>query len=165
MKRTARRGVALTFAFTLGALAGAGGMFRWMSIPVTYTDTATVIDGDTIVVQSKHIRFVGINTPELPTNPKKCRRYLERPECTDAASAQLSDFLQGKVVSCTEVGQDFLGRSLAICYAGGTEIAQWLIERCLAHSPLRRQHRIPRYEAMIAAAVASGKCQPDAGRR
>lgn len=135
----------------IGASFGAGGMWVWANQPATYVGIGTVTDGDTIRLGERNIRVVGIDAPELPAEPKKCRRYLERPECTNASSAALHELIDGKLVSCTEAGRDQLGRTLAICWLGNIELNVWLIELCLAGSPRRARHRDARYEKLIAA--------------
>jgi endonuclease YncB( thermonuclease family) len=138
-------------AFVLGATVGAGGVWYWMSMPKTYTGAAEIVDGDTIRIDGRRVRFVGIDAPELPNEPKKCQRYLQRPECTGPAAEKLHVLISGKTVSCTEVGRDRFGRTLGICYFGRIELNVWMIEQCLAGSPRNPRHRDPRYEQIIAA--------------
>jgi endonuclease YncB( thermonuclease family) len=142
---------AVVSAFALGAAVGGAAVWWWATAPATYTGLASVTDGDTIRINDRRIRFVGIDTPELPTEPRKCQRYLQRPECTEPAAAALHNLIDGKSVACTEVGRDRFGRTLGICFLGNVELNVWLIEKCLAHSPRNPQHRDPRYEAIFAA--------------
>lgn len=148
--------IVTTAAFMFGAASGGASVWWWSNTPATYAGPAAVTDGDTIRIDGRSIRLVGINTPELPATPQKCKRYLQRPECTEPAAAALHELIDGKPVACTEVGRDRFGRTLGICYFGRIELNAWLIERCLAGSPPNMRHRDPRYEAMIAAP----KCPP-----
>ncbi len=141
----------LVMGFVVGAVAGSGGMWLWLTRPKVYVGAANVIDGDTLRIERRRIRLVGINAPELPSEPKKCRRYLSRPECIEPAATALYERIEGKQVTCTEVGRDRFGRTLGICYHDGEELNVWLLKRCLAHSPPNPKHRDPRYEAVIAA--------------
>lgn len=69
---------------------------------------ARVIDGDTIVVDGKHVRLFGIDAPELH---QRCG-----PEaCGLAAKAALERMTRNDPVSCTEQDRDRYGRSVAIC--------------------------------------------------
>jgi endonuclease YncB( thermonuclease family) len=135
---------------TLGAIIGAGGMWLWMVQPKTYSGPAAIIDGDTIKIRDRRIRLVGINAPELPDKPTKCRQYLSQPDCTEPAAAALHERINGKIVTCTEVGRDRYGRTVGICWHGFTELTVWLLEECFAHSPRSPIHRDKRYETIIA---------------
>lgn len=140
----------------LGASIGAGGMWAWAHLPTTYVGVAQVVDGDNLRVEGHNIRLVGINSPELPDGPPKCREYLSRPECTEPTALALDRFLNGRQVVCLDVGRDMYFRPLGICYVDTIEINQWLLEQCLAGSPHNPKHRLPRYEKLI----AERKCKP-----
>jgi endonuclease YncB( thermonuclease family) len=140
---------------TLGVMIGAGGMWWWMVQPKTYTGPATLIDGDTIKIRGRRISFVGINAPELPDKPTKCRRHLSQPYCTEPAAAALHERINSKIVTCTEVGRDRFSRTLDMCWHGSTALNVWLLEQCLAHSPRNPRHRDKQHETIIAQRTCS----------
>jgi endonuclease YncB( thermonuclease family) len=80
-----------------------------------------VVDGDTVVVQSRRngeetrLRLVGINSPE--TN-----------ECfSEQAKFQLGKSIIGKKISYKIFGRDGFGRYLGIVYANNTDVSQDMI--------------------------------------
>lgn len=88
----------------------------------------SVIDGDTIEIHGTRIRLNGIDAPEsaqmcLDGSGKKYR-------CGQRASLALADFLDAhRPTSCIEVGRDQFRRMVAVCTAGGVDIAEWLVRR------------------------------------
>lgn len=88
----------------------------------------SVIDGDTIEIHGTRIRLSGIDAPEsaqmcLDGSGKKYR-------CGQRSSLALADFLDARrPTSCIEVGRDQFGRMVAVCTAGGVDIAEWLVRR------------------------------------
>lgn len=89
---------------------------------------ASVIDGDTIEIHRTRIRINGIDAPE------------SRQLCLDAAGKQyrcgqqsalaLDDFLAAHdPASCIEVDRDRYGRAVAVCTAGGVDVADWMVRQ------------------------------------
>jgi endonuclease YncB( thermonuclease family) len=85
---------------------------------------ADVVDGDTIVLGRRHIRLQGIDAVETA---QMCTRDAKRWACGRRAAAALVELLDGKTVSCKDVGRDGYGRTLGICSAGGVDINDWMV--------------------------------------
>jgi len=94
--------VILSVIFTLSAPASAN----------SFTGTAKVIDGDTIVVQSQVIRLYGIDAPE---NGQKCKnRRGKSYGCGNEAEKALKALVEPGV-SCTGTVFDSYDRLIAVC--------------------------------------------------
>jgi endonuclease YncB( thermonuclease family) len=83
------------------------------------TGTATVIDGDTIVVAGERVRLQGIDAPELH---QTCTAYGQEWACGPTSAEWLKERLHGRQVECIGHARDRFGRLLAVCYAGGESI-------------------------------------------
>jgi endonuclease YncB( thermonuclease family) len=89
---------------------------------------ASVIDGDTIEIHGTRIRLNGIDAPE---SAQLCldgaaRKY----RCGQRSSLALADFLASRQpASCVEVGRDQFRRVVAVCTAGGIDLAEWMVRR------------------------------------
>ncbi|WP_244483281.1 thermonuclease family protein [Mesorhizobium sp. 1M-11] len=89
---------------------------------------ASVVDGDTIEIHGQRIRLNGIDAPEsrqlcLDAGGKKYR-------CGQKAALALSDFLDAhRPTSCVEVDRDRYRRAVAVCTAGGHDIAEWMVRQ------------------------------------
>lgn len=85
-----------------------------------------VIDGDTIVVRSEHIRLAGINAPEI------------KGQCADESAVALLakervvELVMGANLVIDRSGRDKYGRTLATVVAGDREIGKILVEEGLA---------------------------------
>ena|ERR1051326_7833707 len=75
---------------------------------------ARVIDGDTLVVESVHVRLYGIDAPE---KAQMCQKHGLDYECGVVATAHMTDMTYGKTVTCDAVpGQrDRYGRMIGKC--------------------------------------------------
>lgn len=85
---------------------------------------ASVIDGDTIEIHGERIRLLDIDAPES-------RQTCTRPDgtewrCGQQAALELSDWIDGRTVSCRSEKMDRYGRHLANCSVGGDNLSQWL---------------------------------------
>ena len=87
-----------------------------------------VVDGDTIEIHGQRIRLDGIDAPE---SAQLCRDSVRKPyRCGQKASFALADFLEGhRQTYCVEVDRDHYGRIVAVCTAGGIDIADWMVRR------------------------------------
>jgi len=87
---------------------------------------ASVVDGDTIEIQGQRIRFNGVDAPE---SRQLCLDGAgEKYRCGQAAALALADFLDAhRPTSCTEVDRDRYKRVVAVCSAGGRDVADWLV--------------------------------------
>ncbi|WP_076605808.1 MULTISPECIES: thermonuclease family protein [unclassified Sphingobium] len=81
--------------------------------------TLTVIDGDTLRIDGKRLRLVGIDAPEIHACPSY-RRCV--PGDGQASKRSLQRLLSGSI-SIRRVGHDRFGRTLAHVYSGGRNVA------------------------------------------
>src|ERR1700680_3095954 len=87
--------------------------------------SARVIDGDTIAIGARHVRFEGIDAPE--TDQMCLDAHGEPWKCGIAARDSLSSHTVGRVISCGSRGLDRYGRSLAVCFAGRENLNAWMV--------------------------------------
>ena len=73
----------------------------------------TVVDGDTLIIGRKKIRFNNIDAPE--TN-QICTCQGKQVKCGVQAKNVLLDLIGTKTVSCEPSGRDIYGRLLAECF-------------------------------------------------
>ncbi|WP_348628996.1 thermonuclease family protein [Mesorhizobium sp. YM1C-6-2] len=108
---------ALSICFVAGVLPASGE-------PIV--GRASVVDADTIEIHSKRIRFNGIDAPE---GRQLCLDEAgKRYRCGQVAALALADFLDAhRPTSCTEVNRDRFKRIIAVCSAGGRDVAEWLV--------------------------------------
>lgn len=79
------------------------------------------IDGDTLKCGAEHIRLIGIDAPEMPGH---CARYRRcAPGNGWESKAAMVALLRGRSVRLQRFGRDHYGRTLAIAYAGGVNLA------------------------------------------
>ena len=84
----------------------------------------SVIDGDTIVLENKKIRFSGIDAPESYFRGKKqtCLLNSIKIFCGDVSKEKLEKKIANKIVKCIpEKEKDFYNRILAECFINGSE--------------------------------------------
>lgn len=88
-----------------------------------------VVDGDTLVVSGTRIRLYGIDAPET-------KQVCTRPDGSAwTCGVSAGDALRAKVaqaggnVHCVVLNKDRYGRDVALCDAGGDDIATWMVER------------------------------------
>lgn len=86
----------------------------------TLTGTANVIDGDGVLFGHVEVRLQGIAAPE--DNGRK--RDIGGPE----SSANLQDFVQGKMLRCELDGTTAGKRPVGICYLAGKDIGLYQVE-------------------------------------
>ena len=84
----------------------------------------SVIDGDTIVLENKKIRFSGIDAPESFFSGKKqtCLLNSIKIFCGEVSKEKLEKKIANKIVKCIpEKEKDFYNRILAECFINGSE--------------------------------------------
>jgi endonuclease YncB( thermonuclease family) len=100
---------------------------------------ASVIDADTIEIQGKRIRLIGIDAPE---SAQWCVDSTgARYPCGRNAAFALDDFIGSSVVRCETKDQDRYGRDLAICYKGHTDLNGAMVRAGLALAYRRYDRR------------------------
>jgi endonuclease YncB( thermonuclease family) len=85
---------------------------------------ATVIDGDTIEIHGERIRLLDIDAPEARQTCIHDDGTVWR--CGQQSALELSDWIDGRPVTCRSEKLDKYGRHLANCSVGGDNLSQWL---------------------------------------
>ena len=91
------------------------------------TSSLRVVDGDTIVLNSKKIRLHGIDSPETKQkclNEKNIEYF-----CGLQATNELKNIIGKYEVSCIRKDKDRYGRLISVCYVNGEDINALLVER------------------------------------
>ena len=82
------------------------------------------IDGDSLMVGGTEVRLHGIDAPEFT---QTCQRNGRSWECGEEAAYQLSKLANGKRVTCTPIGADVHGRTLARCRVGEIDLNRTMV--------------------------------------
>jgi len=84
-----------------------------------------IIDGDTIHLNGKKIRFSGIDTPELK---QKCIKNGIKNSCGITAKKLLTKIIGNNNVDCVSEGQDQYNRILAECFVNHQSLSSYLVK-------------------------------------
>ena len=90
------------------------------------SNKAKVVDGDTIHLNGKKIRFSGIDTPELKQTCKKNDKIIY---CGIKAKKLLIDKIADQKVNCIEEGKDQYKRTLAECFVNDLSLSSYLVKK------------------------------------
>lgn len=85
---------------------------------------ASVIDGDTIEIHGRRIRFDGIDAPE---SSQVCVRAGVKERCGQASAFFLSDMIGSGTVRCETHDVDRYGRDIATCWLGGRNLNEAMV--------------------------------------
>ena len=97
------------------------------------TGAARVLDGDTLEIAGEKIRLYGIDAPELH---QECKDTSGRPwPCGIRARSELRRIIGTDPVQCRVVSTDRYGRNIAVCEAGGRDLAEEMEKVLLALKP------------------------------
>ena len=92
---------------------------------LTYNDVKSyeikIIDGDTIHLNGKKIRFSGIDTPELK---QTCINNNKKIFCGVLVKTFLINKIGNKIPICIEQGKDIYKRTLAECFIDNKSLLQ-----------------------------------------
>ena len=83
-----------------------------------------VVDGDTIRLNGKKIRFTGIDTPELK---QICVKQGIKDFCGLTAKKKLIDKIGNKTVECITEGKDQYKRILAECFVNNESLSSYMV--------------------------------------
>ena len=94
---------------------------------------AKVIDGDTIKIKKKKIRFFGIDAPE---KKQKCRKAWltisfitinKDYPCGEISTLKLKNKINNKFITCKSTNKDKYKRFIAECFKDETNINRWMV--------------------------------------
>tara|TARA_Y100000741_G_C18223273_1_gene546805 strand:+ start:206 stop:709 length:504 start_codon:yes stop_codon:yes gene_type:complete len=97
-----------------------------------------IIDGDSLHINSKKIRLLGVDAPEINQKCKKIYlsilifNFQKEYYCGKYVTDKLKDFIKNNEVSCEIYGKDRYKRYLAVCYLKNKDINSWLVKNGLA---------------------------------
>ncbi|WP_029061918.1 thermonuclease family protein [Labrenzia sp. DG1229] len=105
-----------------------------LALPIAIANSASVsiVDGDTIDVDSKRIRLHGIDAPEAGQSCKKAGGG-EWP-CGRRAIEELEQLIGDESLNCNDLGTDDFGRTLSVCYLGPIDINEVMVRNGFAWS-------------------------------
>jgi endonuclease YncB( thermonuclease family) len=89
-----------------------------------YAGNVTITDGDTIRIGEEHIRFSGIDTPELK---QMCTYQGIGFQCGEFSKTLLIQKIANQEVTCIREGKDQYGRTLAECFVGEESLSSYLV--------------------------------------
>jgi len=112
-----KRGITTACGRWPAAVAAAVIAASWASAsdPDTIAGVARVVDGDTLEIRDEYVRLIGIDAPERdhPAGPH--------------ATAAMRELVGDGDVACDVLGRDWWERALAVCRAGGKDLARALV--------------------------------------
>lgn len=86
---------------------------------------ASVIDADTLDIQSQRIRLVGVDAPESGQKCKDANGQLVR--CGTISANALDAWINRNPVTCVSEGKDRYNRVLGKCSVRGESVQDWLV--------------------------------------
>jgi endonuclease YncB( thermonuclease family) len=95
-----------------------------LTINQVKSQTIKIVDGDTIHLNGKKIRFTGIDTPELK---QTCLKDGIEVPCGITAKQILIDKIGNDNVECISEGKDRYKRTLAECFVNNESLSSYLV--------------------------------------
>ena len=99
-----------------------------LSIKVTAGEISgapSIIDGDTVKILSKRIRFHGIDTPE---KKQTCIKNSKEYSCGEEAANALKRKIGGKSINCkVEDKLDRYKRYIGVCFLENVNLNKWMV--------------------------------------
>lgn len=125
MAAQARRGAMAVASLGVAAALGIGvALFQPNSTTERIIGPAGVVDGDSLEVQGKKIRLIGVDAPELHQD---CGRTTGPYPCGEEARRHLIKLIGSSPLVCESRRLDKYGRSLAQCSARGLDLNRQLV--------------------------------------
>jgi endonuclease YncB( thermonuclease family) len=90
----------------------------------TLSGPAKVIDGDSLEIQGKRIRLLGIDAPEAT---QSCDSEGQKWPCGQASAERLRGLIGDDAVTCDGSEVDRYGRLLAVCRLAGVDLNQAMV--------------------------------------
>ncbi len=130
-------------------------VLAWLAWPAPTLATmvegrARVVDGDTLELDGRKVRLFGIDAPELD---QTCDADGQLWACGAEARAALAQIVAQRRLVCEVRDVDRYGRDVAVCSAGGADVAGLMVQQGMAMAYRRYSGR---YVAEEAAARAAG---------
>jgi endonuclease YncB( thermonuclease family) len=102
--------------------------------PPAISGVAEAIDGNTLALTTTAssrivVRLHAIDAPDLA---QTCRAGGEDWDCGLAAKRALAELVDGRELTCLACDQDQVGRTLAVCRAGETDIGAAMVRQGMA---------------------------------
>ena len=118
-----------------------------LALPLSAADVtgrARAVDGDTLEVAGQKVRLFGIDAPELDQH---CDRDGGRWACGRAAREALAVIVGRQPLACAVQDVDRYGRLVAVCEAGGEDVAARMVRQGMAIAYRRYSGRYANAEA------------------
>ena len=91
---------------------------------ISFADNLKIIDGDTIILNGKKVRFLGIDAPEIK---QTCIQNDQKVECGVFAKMLLVKKIGNNIPICISEGKDRYKRTLAECFVNGESLSKFLV--------------------------------------
>ena len=91
---------------------------------ISFADNLKIIDGDTIILNGKKVRFLGIDAPEIK---QTCIQNDQKVECGVFAKMLLVKKIGNDIPKCISEGKDVYKRTLAECFINGESLSKFLV--------------------------------------
>ena len=114
-----------------------------LTINQVKSQTIKIVDGDTIHLNGKKIRFTGIDTPELK---QSCLKEGIKVFCGVTAKQILIDKIGNNNVECISEGKDQYKRTLAECFVNNESLSSYLVKSGYAFAYRRYSKKFVRDE-------------------
>lgn len=116
----------------------------------------TVVDGNTIVLEGRHVRLWGIQAPDLHAT---CSGW----PAGEIAAAFLHDLINNRSIACTARGLDVNGKLFGMCRSAGVDVGATMVRKGLAWAAVTYTRDYVELEAAAKAdnlAIHAHHCPP-----
>ncbi|MBS0219934.1 MAG: thermonuclease family protein [Proteobacteria bacterium] len=90
----------------------------------------TVLDGNTIVLEGRHVRLWGIDAPDLHAT---CSGW----PAGEIAAAFLHDLISNRSIACAAHGVHATGKLFGICRAAGVDVGATMVRKGMAWAAVK----------------------------
>ena len=96
----------------------------FLTCNISFADNLKIVDGDTIVLNGKKIRFSGIDAPELK---QTCMHGDQEVRCGMSAKMLLAEKIGNTTPECISEGKHTYKITLAECFVNGESLSSFLV--------------------------------------